>query len=139
MIVDMMRNDLGRIADVGTVDVAALFDVERYRMVLQMTSTVTANVRDRTLTDVLRALFPSGSVTGAPKIATMQMIAQLEDAPREVYCGAIGVVEPGGNCTFAAHVRTSILPWMKKQFAERSMSSWQRRTPPNTVVVCSLQ
>ena len=106
MIVDMMRNDLGRIADVGTVEVPALFDVERYRTVLQMTSTVTANVRDRTLTDVLRALFPSGSVTGAPKIATMQMIAQLEDTPREVYCGAIGVVEPGGDCMFNVPIRT---------------------------------
>jgi para-aminobenzoate synthetase / 4-amino-4-deoxychorismate lyase len=106
MIVDMMRNDLGRIAEVGTVDVPALFDVESYRTVLQMTSTVTANVRDRTLTDVLRALFPSGSVTGAPKIATMEMIAQLEDTPREVYCGAIGVVEPGGDCTFNVPIRT---------------------------------
>jgi len=91
MIVDLMRNDLGRIAAIGTVRVNQLCRVERYPTVWQMTSTVTAQTRPRvTLTDIFAALFPSGSVTGAPKVSTMRLIATLEDAPRNVYCGKIG-------------------------------------------------
>jgi para-aminobenzoate synthetase / 4-amino-4-deoxychorismate lyase len=107
MIVDLLRSDLGRIARIGSVTVPRLFDVERYPTVLQMTSTVEADVRAGCgLVDTFRALFPCGSVTGAPKISTMRIIATLEDAPREVYCGAIGVVEPGGDCTFSVPIRT---------------------------------
>ncbi|HUF67460.1 MAG TPA: aminodeoxychorismate synthase component I [Longimicrobiales bacterium] len=107
MIVDLTRNDLGRVARIGTVDVPAMFAIERYRTVWQMTSTITAQVRDDvTLTDLFAALFPCGSVTGAPKIATTHFIADIETSPREVYCGAIGVVEPGGDCTFNVPIRT---------------------------------
>lgn len=107
MIVDLMRNELGRIAEPGSVRVPRLLDVERYRTVHQMTSTVTATLRTGTsLEEIFEALFPCGSVTGAPKVATMGIIARLEESPREVYCGAVGVVEPGGDCTFNVAIRT---------------------------------
>ncbi|MDX1568808.1 MAG: aminodeoxychorismate synthase component I, partial [Longimicrobiales bacterium] len=108
MIVDLLRNDLGRVAKVGSVRVPRVFDVERYRTVLQMTSTVTGTLpRGAGFVDVLRALFPSGSVTGAPKIQTMKLIAELESSPRDVYCGAIGYVEGGsGHALFNVPIRT---------------------------------
>jgi len=98
MIVDLLRNDLSQIADVGTVQVPVLFTPERYETVWQLTSDVSAEVPSETgLVDVFRALFPSGSVTGAPKRRTMELIAELEDEPRGVYCGAVGVVAPPGQ------------------------------------------
>lgn len=107
MIVDLLRNDVGRVSRTGTVGVPHLMDVERYRTVWQLTSTVTGALRDDAgLVDLFRALFPCGSVTGAPKISTMDVIAGLERAPREVYCGAIGVVRPGGDCAFSVPIRT---------------------------------
>ena len=107
MIVDLLRNDLGRIARTGSVKVSDLFTVERYRTVLQLTSTITAEIADDTsLCDMLRALFPCGSVTGAPKVSTMEVIAALESSPREVYCGTIGCIEPNGDCTFSVPIRT---------------------------------
>ena len=106
MIVDLLRNDLGRIAVKGSVRVPALFDIERYPTVFQMTSTVAAVTKPATrLVDVLKALFPCGSITGAPKLSTMRIIAGLETAPRGVYCGAICLVTPepvedgGGDVT----------------------------------------
>lgn len=91
MIVDMVRNDLGRIAALGSVRVPALFTAEKYDTVWQLTSTVTARPRPGTsLVDVFEALFPSASITGAPKVSTMSIIADLETHPRGVYCGAIG-------------------------------------------------
>ncbi|HVF50789.1 MAG TPA: aminodeoxychorismate synthase component I, partial [Pyrinomonadaceae bacterium] len=107
MIVDLLRNDLGRIADVGSVRVASLFDIERYPSVHQLTSTVTAGVpRDITLEDIFAALFPCGSITGAPKVSTMRLIAALEDSPREIYCGAIGFVTPEREAVFNVAIRT---------------------------------
>jgi para-aminobenzoate synthetase/4-amino-4-deoxychorismate lyase len=110
MIVDLLRNDLGRIAEVGSVQVPALFTPERYETVWQLTSDVTARPRPgTTLTDVFRALFPSGSVTGAPKRRAMELIAELEDEPRGVYCGAIGMVAPPGSpwrARFSVAIRT---------------------------------
>jgi len=98
MIVDLLRNDLSQIADVGTVQVPVLFTPERYETVWQLTSDVSAEVPAETgLVDVFRALFPSGSVTGAPKRRTMELITELEDEPRGVYCGAVGVVAPLGQ------------------------------------------
>lgn len=95
MIVDLLRNDIGRIADTGTVQVPALFDVKRYSSVLQMTSTVQARLRqDATLADIFQALYPCGSITGAPKRRTMEIIAELEPDPRGVYTGAIGWFDP---------------------------------------------
>ena len=91
MIVDLLRNDLGRLCEFGTVQVANLFAVERYPTLWQMTSTVTGTLRrDVRCHDIFRALFPCGSITGAPKVRAMQLIAQLEEEPRGVYTGAIG-------------------------------------------------
>ncbi len=113
MIVDLLRNDLGRIARVGSVQVPELFTLERYETVWQLTSTVRAEVPDAaTLTDVLGALFPCGSVTGAPKIAAMNVITELELDPRGVYCGAIGFLAPAGEHTravFSVPIRTAVL------------------------------
>ena len=96
MIVDMIRNDLGRIAEIGSVAVPRLFEVERYPTVLQMTSTVTARSRVP-LTEVMRALFPCASVTGAPKASTMRIIAEMETTPRGVYTGCIGSIALRGG------------------------------------------
>ncbi|MDN2711379.1 aminodeoxychorismate synthase component I [Janthinobacterium sp. SUN118] len=95
MIVDLLRNDIGRIAATGSVKVPALFEVTRYSSVLQMTSTVQARLRDdATLSDIFQALYPCGSITGAPKRRTMEIIAELEPAARGVYTGAIGWFDP---------------------------------------------
>jgi len=95
MIVDLLRNDMGRVAATGSVGVPALFDVRRYGDVLQMTSTVQARLRDgATLADIFAALYPCGSITGAPKRRSMEIIAELEASPRGIYTGAIGWFAP---------------------------------------------
>ena len=110
MIVDLVRNDLARIAETGSIAVPALFEVETYPTVHQMTSTVTARVRPEVgLTDIFRALFPCGSVTGAPKQRTMEIIRELEGQPRGVYCGAIGYVSPGREAVFSVAIRTAVV------------------------------
>ncbi len=107
MITDLMRNDVGRIACVGSVKVTELCAVERYRTLHQMTSTVEARLRPGTaLEDVFAALFPCGSVTGAPKPSAMAIIAAEERTPRGPYCGAAGVVAPGGDAAFNVAIRT---------------------------------
>ena len=110
MIVDLIRNDIGKIAEPGTVTTTDLFSVERYRTVWQMTSTVEATLlHDTTLVDVFAALFPCGSVTGAPKARSMEIIANLEDRPRGIYCGAVGFVPPGDGldgASFNVAIRT---------------------------------
>jgi para-aminobenzoate synthetase/4-amino-4-deoxychorismate lyase len=107
MIVDLMRNDLGRISRPGSVAVTALFEAERYPAQWQMTSTVEAELVEGTgLPAIFGALFPAGSVTGAPKIRSMEILAEVEDAPRGIYCGAIGLVEPGGRAHFNVAIRT---------------------------------
>lgn len=108
MIVDMARNDLGRVARPGSVAVPRLFEIERYPTVWQATSTVEARSA-APLPDLFRALFPCCSVTGAPKAATMRWVARLEREPRGVYCGAIGRVAPGGDARFAVAIRTAEL------------------------------
>jgi para-aminobenzoate synthetase / 4-amino-4-deoxychorismate lyase len=109
MIVDLLRNDAGRISRAGSVQVPRLFEVERYPTVHQLTSTIHSRTRPgTTLTEVFRALFPCGSVTGAPKIRTMQIIAEIEDAPRGVYTGAIGMVAPD-EAVFSVAIRTLVL------------------------------
>ena len=107
MIVDLLRNDLGRIADIGSVSVGDLFAVETYPTLHQMVSTVTARLRSGMgVNDIVRALFPCGSVTGAPKIRAMEVIAALEHSPRGVYCGAIGHFAPDGSARFNVAIRT---------------------------------
>ena len=95
MIVDLLRNDLGRISENGSVTVNSLFDVETFETVHQMTSTVSSRLRpDVGLVDMFRALFPCGSITGAPKKRSMEIIAELEDVPRGLYTGCIGYISP---------------------------------------------
>jgi len=110
MIVDLIRNDLSRVARLGTVAVPDLFTVESWPTVWQMTSTVACRTRDgTTLGEVFAAAFPCGSVTGAPKAAAMAAIARLETAPRGIYCGAIGIVKPGGEAVFSVGIRTAVV------------------------------
>ena len=107
MIVDLLRNDLARVAEPGTVAVPSLFAIERYPTVLQMTSTVTATARAEVdAVDVLAALFPCGSVTGAPKHRAMQVIAEVEAGPRGAYCGSIGTIGANGDAAFNVAIRT---------------------------------
>lgn len=111
MIVDLLRNDLSRLSEIGTVTVPRLFDIEPLPTAWQMTSTVQCRPRaEVTLPDVFRALFPCGSVTGAPKVAAMAAIADLETTPRGVYCGAVGLLRPGGHATFNVAIRTVEIP-----------------------------
>ena len=110
MIVDLLRSDLGKIAETGSVEVEELFSVEYLNRVLQMTSTITATQNaDVTVTDMLRALFPCGSVTGAPKARTMAIIEELEQHPRGIYTGAIGFIQPNGDAVFSVPIRTLVV------------------------------
>ncbi|MGR3290507.1 MAG: aminodeoxychorismate synthase component I [Paracoccaceae bacterium] len=110
MIVDLLRNDISRVTEVGTVEVPELFRIETYATVHQMVSSIRGKLRKGiTLPDILRALFPCGSVTGAPKIRAMQIISELESSPRGVYCGAIGWAAPEGQMSFNVAIRTLIL------------------------------
>lgn len=115
MIVDLLRNDLSRFIDNtggGTVKVDSLFDVERYRTVFQMTSTVVGKRFEKTAVSpaqILEAIFPCGSVTGAPKIRTMEIIDELEIEPRGVYTGAIGYFAPNGDAVFNVPIRTVVI------------------------------
>ena len=116
MIVDLLRNDLSKIAKKGTVKVERLFDIEKYPTIYQMTSTVTAELEETArLPEVFKALFPCGSITGAPKVKTMAIISELENHPREVYCGAIGYVTPTGEATFNVPIRTVIVNHRKNK------------------------
>lgn len=110
MIVDLLRNDIGRICEIGSVAVPELYAVESYATVHQMVSRVTGRLRPGTgLGAVLAALFPCGSVTGAPKVRAMEVIRELEDTPREAYCGAIGWAAPDGRARFNVAIRTLAL------------------------------
>jgi len=110
MIVDLLRNDISRITEVGTLDVPKLFDIETYPTVHQMVSHVQARLRpDLSIRDIFSALFPCGSITGAPKMRAMEILHALEDAPRDAYCGAIGMISPAGAMRFSVAIRTITL------------------------------
>lgn len=116
MIVDLLRNDLGVIAKPGSVKVPKLFEIEQYPTVHQMTSTITAKLpKNMEFFDIFQALFPCGSITGAPKISTMDIISQLEKTPREVYCGAIGYITPHNEAIFNVPIRTVIIDHVSHQ------------------------
>ena len=116
MIVDMIRNDIGRIAEAGSVETVSRFDVEKYPTVWQMTSTVKGELKPRmsanereNLSEIMSALFPCSSITGAPKAKTMEIIQGLEGRPRGVYTGAIGFVAPDGAAQFNVAIRTAVV------------------------------
>jgi para-aminobenzoate synthetase / 4-amino-4-deoxychorismate lyase len=114
MIVDLLRNDLGRVSRTGSVGWSSVFEPERYETVWQLTSTVTSELEPgQGLVQVFKALFPCGSVTGAPKVRTMELIAELEDSPRGVYCGAVGWLSPanwqGPRASFNVAIRTVVV------------------------------
>ncbi len=110
MIVDLLRNDVGRIAQTGSVAVENLFAVETYPTLHTMVSTVTAQLKPETgIAQIVQALFPCGSITGAPKIRAMQIIRALEESPRAIYCGAIGHFAPDGSASFNVAIRTLTL------------------------------
>jgi para-aminobenzoate synthetase/4-amino-4-deoxychorismate lyase len=108
MIVDMVRNDLGRIASTGSVRLASLHDIERYPLQWQMTSTVEARVPQPSLEKLFEAMFPCGSITGAPNISSMEIIRNLESTPRGIYTGAIGYASPYGRAHFNVAIRTVV-------------------------------
>lgn len=108
MIVDMVRNDMGRIAVPGSVEVSSLFNVERYPTLWQMTSTVAATTY-ASLCDIMAALFPCASITGAPKPQTMQIISRLETEPRRIYTGCIGFIAPSRKAQFNVAIRTALI------------------------------
>lgn len=115
MIVDLLRNDAGRVARAGSVAVPKLFEVEHYKTVLQATSTIKARLRKDVRTpELIRSLFPSGSVTGAPKIRTMQIIRDLESEPRGIYTGGIGMFSPDNEARFNVAIRTVVLDRKQK-------------------------
>lgn len=106
MIVDLLRNDLGRIAVNGSVKVDSLFDIEDYPSVWQMVSSISARAPGVGLRQILSAMFPCGSITGAPKIRAMQVVAELENTPRGLYTGALGWIAPGGDFRLNVAIRT---------------------------------
>ncbi|MDH3581628.1 MAG: aminodeoxychorismate synthase component I, partial [Hyphomicrobiales bacterium] len=110
MIVDLMRNDLGRVAKTGSVLVTDLFTVETYRTLHQMTSGISARLKtDTDLAAILHSLFPPGSITGAPKVRAMEIIAELESGARGIYTGALGMLGPGGQIHLNVAIRTLTL------------------------------
>lgn len=106
MIVDLLRNDLGRVAASGTVQVDSLFEIEDYPTLWQMVSQISAQAPGRGFGDILKALFPCGSITGAPKIRAMQIAAELEGAPRGLYTGALGWIAPDGDFRLNVAIRS---------------------------------
>ena len=108
MIVDMIRNDMGRIARIGSVHVPELFTTEKYPTLWQMTSTVKATTH-ASITDIFKALFPCASITGAPKVSTMRIISELESTPRRIYTGSIGHIAPNRKAMFNVAIRTALI------------------------------
>lgn len=107
MIVDLLRNDMSRVSEIGSINVPELFAVERFATLHQMTSCITSQVRHgTTLKELFGALFPCGSITGAPKMRAMQIIRDIETQPREAYCGSIGWIAPNGRMEFNVAIRT---------------------------------
>jgi len=108
MIVDLLRNDLGKISLTGTVDTSEFYFIEKYETLFQMVTTVTAKLKNKNISDVIKSIFPSGSVTGAPKLRTMEIIKELEKEERGIYCGAVGLFF-NDNLSFNVAIRTLVL------------------------------
>lgn len=131
MITDLLRNDLGQIAKQGTVEVTSLFDAEKYPTVWQLTSSIKAQLKEQTsLIDIFAALFPCGSITGAPKANTMKIIRHLENSPRGVYCGALGVITPQQRAIFSVPIRTIVIQNGQATYGVGGGITWDS-TPQN--------
>lgn len=114
MIVDLLRNDLGMVSETGSVEVCSMFDLESLETVHQMTSTISSRLKQGTgIVGLFQALFPCGSVTGAPKKRTMEIIAELENIPRGLYTGGIGFISPGPEAVFSVAIRTIVIDTAK--------------------------
>lgn len=128
MIVDLLRNDMNRISKIGSENVKRLCQVEQYSTVWQMTSTIeTQLLPNSSLSDVFQALFPCGSITGAPKIATMEIINKVEKQPRGVYCGAIGILVPQGPSIFNVAIRTLQMEGTKAVYGVGGGITWDSK------------
>lgn len=128
MIVDLLRNDLGKLAVPGSIKVPELLTLETYPTFHTLTSTVTAELPEKTgLPEIFRALFPCGSVTGAPKVSTMRLLRGLETTPRGVYCGALGYLKQGGDAVFSVPIRTLALPVDGAEYGVGSGVTWDSR------------
>ncbi|WP_167599222.1 aminodeoxychorismate synthase component I [Chlorobaculum sp. 24CR] len=139
MIVDLLRNDLGRICATGSVRASELFETQSYPTLHQMVSTVRGELREKTrLRDLFRALFPSGSVTGAPKVRAMQLIRELEKSPRGVYTGAVGFMLPEGRMAFNVAIRTIELQGRSGLYGTGSGIVWDS-DPRNEYRECMLK
>ena len=115
MIVDMIRNDIGRVARPGTVKTPVRFAIEKYPTVWQMTSTVTGDAPESSISEIFKALFPCSSITGAPKAKTMELIRNLETDPRHIYTGSVGFMSPTGDACFNVAIRTALIDRKKQQ------------------------
>lgn len=110
MIVDLIRNDLGKICEIGSVKVKSLFDIEKYETLFQMTSTIEGRLKKNiNFYEIIKSIFPSGSVTGAPKIRSMEIINELEKEPRNIYTGSLGFISPDGFAKFNVTIRTILI------------------------------
>ncbi len=139
MIVDMVRNDLGKIAEVGSVQLKRLYEIEKYETLYQMTSTVTAKTKAG-LPEIFEALFPAASVTGAPKARAMEIINELEHEPRGIYTGSMGYLSPGGDIQFNVAIRTLYvnLESKKAEFGVGSGIVWDS-IPTNEIEECLIK
>ncbi|HEL0799567.1 TPA: aminodeoxychorismate synthase component I [Streptococcus equi subsp. zooepidemicus] len=128
MIVDLLRNDMNKICQTGSVTVTQLCQLEQYSTVWQMTSTIVGTLQDQCrLYDILQALFPCGSITGAPKVSTMAIINRLEPKPRGVYCGSIGICLPDGRRVFNVAIRTIQLSHNQAIYGVGGGITWESR------------
>ena len=128
MIVDLLRNDMNRISEIGSEQVTSLCQVEQYSTVWQMTSTIESRLRPEVdLVQTFQALFPCGSITGAPKISTMEIIQQTEIAPRGVYCGTIGILLPRGKRIFNVAIRTLQMQGTKAIYGVGGGITWDSK------------
>lgn len=139
MIVDMVRNDLGKIAEVGSVKLKRLYEIEKYETLYQMTSTVTAKTKAR-FSEIFQALFPAASITGAPKARSMEIINELEHEPRGIYTGSMGYLLPGRSMQFNVAIRTLCvnLESKKAEFGVGSGVVWDS-TPTNEIEECLIK
>ncbi|MFN4245840.1 MAG: aminodeoxychorismate synthase component I [Brevinematia bacterium] len=125
MIIDLLRNDLGIVSEFGSVKVEKMFEIEKYQTVFQMTSTIVGRIdRSKKFSDIIKSIFPGGSITGAPKKKTMEILKELEKYPRGIYTGTIGYILPNGNSEFNIAIRTPVIQHNKGEIGVGSGITW---------------